>query len=216
MISTGGAESILPSQLVDDAHVRDERAFLLLYGDAPILLIRIPPGDAELQHGLEAMEAGSGRIPFRTEAVSEPRMVAAPRRSERPGDPAQLASELAGGTYFAFSMRKRTDDKALASDRVTVGRTSNRDLVLRHASVSKFHAWFEADADATVSVTDAESKNQTFINATALAPRTKTRVAPGALVRFGSVECRLWTARNLWAVLRRRHPSGGRVLDRAT
>lgn len=88
---------------------------------------------------------------------------------------------------------------------MTVGRASNRDLVLRHPSVSKFHAWFETGEDGTVHVTDAESTNQTFVNMTALPPRAKTRIAPGDSLRFGLVECLLWTAANLWAVLRRGH-----------
>lgn len=93
---SGGAESILPSLLVDDARARDERAFLLLYGDAAILLIRIPPGAADLQHGLEASEAGTGRIPFRTEAQTGSHARAASRLTDRPRDPGSSSASSPG------------------------------------------------------------------------------------------------------------------------
>lgn len=202
MPSAQAREILVPSMLVDAAVAREQREFLLLYGDASILLIEIPPGDGEIEQGLGALEPERGALPFRTEVASFPRVRVAAPRGGRTGDPIELARLLQGKQHFAFALRKRANSHALSADRISVGRARNKDLVLRHPSVSKFHAWFENGSDGAVFVADADSKNQTRVNSTVIEPRTKTLVVPGDVVRFGSVDCLLCTASTFWACLR--------------
>jgi pSer/pThr/pTyr-binding forkhead associated (FHA) protein len=71
-------------------------------------------------------------------------------------------------------------------DKITVGRTVNNDLVLRHASVSKFHCYFFIDPntfDATL--VDAGSTNGSFVNNVRLGAMGKRTLGNGDAVSFG-------------------------------
>jgi hypothetical protein len=114
---------------------------------------------------------------------------------------AELAKRLGEGGHFIVPLRKRTGGDALYMDRISVGRARNKDIVLRHQSVSKFHCWFEVDDSGAFYVTDAGSKNSTKVNTTALKARERTRVEPGDVIRFGSVEAILCSPRVLWGAL---------------
>lgn len=81
--------------------------------------------------------------------------------------------------------------------RISVGRTRNHDVVLRHPSVSKFHAWFDVDEEQRLFLADAGSRNQTFLNGQAVSARVP--VPPGSVIRFGSVEAHAYQTEALWA-----------------
>jgi hypothetical protein len=51
-------EVLIRSMLMDAGVPREQREFLLLHGDASILLIEIPRGDGEIEQGLGARVAG--------------------------------------------------------------------------------------------------------------------------------------------------------------
>ena len=84
--------------------------------------------------------------------------------------------------------------------RVSVGRAHNKDIVLRHSSVSKFHAWFEVEPECMY-VSDAGSTNLTRVNDETIEPRTRVVVAPGDAVRFGALETVLCSPETLWSYL---------------
>jgi hypothetical protein len=191
--------TLSPSLLVDAAIHRDERGFLLLYGDALILLVEIPPGAIDLEQGLGELDAAFDPLPFRTEALTAGATYAVHTSGSE--DPAKLARMLPGRLHYAFALRKRSSADAV-SDRVSVGRARNRDLVLRHPTVSKFHAWFETDGQCASILCDADSRNQTRVNGTVLAPRARHAVGPGDTVRFGSVDCVLCRPATFWASIR--------------
>jgi hypothetical protein len=199
MSPSGISECLIRSVLVDAAMGRDERQFVFLYGDSPILLVRIPAGDAELQQGLSELEGSGSALPFRTEIQPTRRGGSAARPAGDDG--AELAKRIRGHQHFAFVVSKRESSDTLSQDRISIGRARNKDLVLRHPSVSKFHAWFETSGDGTLHVVDAESTNRTHLNSTVLEPRVKTRVSPGDCVRFGAIECLLCTGSALWECL---------------
>jgi hypothetical protein len=74
---------------------------------------------------------------------------------------------------------------------ITVGRTSNNDVVLFDNTVSRFHAVLSFDEKAgTWRVEDAESQNGTFVNEARLAPRTTVPLTDGTSLRFGAVSLR--------------------------
>ncbi len=86
-------------------------------------------------------------------------------------------------------------------ERISVGRVHSHDIVLRHPSVSKFHSWFEVPDDGQLYVGDAGSLNATYVNNAKVTERS--RVAPGAQVRFGLLETHVFTLESFWKAL---HP----------
>ncbi len=84
-------------------------------------------------------------------------------------------------------------------ERISIGRVQSHDIVLRHPSVSKFHGWFEVPDDGQLYVGDAGSLNATYVNNEKVSDRT--RVAPGAQVRFGLLETRVYTLESFWKAL---------------
>jgi hypothetical protein len=197
---------LAPKELVEDAVALDLMDFLARHGTAPLLLVRLPEGDTELQLGLSSTrpipDPGAPKIseplPFST-ALEDP---SRPLRSSdrvRREEPNSLRRLLAMYPYFAVPVRKRGDS---FMGRISIGRARNKDIVLRHASVSKFHAWFEADESEDLYVSDAGSTNLTHVNGLPIEPRAKIAVEPGDSVRFGAIETVLCSPRTLWTSLR--------------
>jgi FHA domain len=220
MPSSRAPANLAPRDLVEDAVTHDLLGFLTSYGDAQLLLVRIPEGDTELELGLGAGAPATatgrktipGGIPFRTGIEEPPRALRAekPRRQ----DPAALRLLVEKDAYFAVPVRKREDSDALFMGRISIGRARNKDIVLRHSSVSKFHAWFEVDPSEEVYLCDAGSTNLTHVNGQSVEPRTRTSVEPGDCIRFGTVEAVLCSPRTFWEAL---HPSKApRATDRPT
>jgi hypothetical protein len=201
------AKNLSPETLVGDATALNLRDFLMSYGHAPMLLIRLPQGDTELELGLKASgpttRAGRGGgakpLPFRTTHQSVPSGPLVPNGARR-DNPDALAQLLAEHRYFAVQVQKRDGAEALFMGRVSVGRAQNKDIVLRHSSVSKFHAWFEVEPEC-VYLSDAGSTNLTRVNDETIEPRTRVMVSPGAAIRFGSLETVLCSAETLWSCL---------------
>ena len=75
--------------------------------------------------------------------------------------------------------------------RVNVGRGSDNDLYLNHASVSKVHAALMLNREGTLLVADTGSTNGTFINGRRIAYGESRQIEDGDVVGFGDVEVRL-------------------------
>jgi hypothetical protein len=197
--------NLAPRALVEDAVALDLMEFLGRYGDAVLLLVRIPDGDTELELGLSAAAPNTGAerpgaLPFRTGLQAPPRTWRSERvRNEEPSALWRLIEE---GAYFAVPVRKRDDSEALFMGRISIGRARNKDIVLRHSSISKFHAWLEADESENLHVSDAGSTNLTHVNGQPIEPRARIAVQPGDLLRFGAIETILCSPRALWDCLR--------------
>jgi hypothetical protein len=197
-------QGLVDSQVTSAAMMHDGKGFQLLYGTWPILLVCIPPGDKAFEQGLHADQAPARVLAFQTE-VAAPLTAFASGRSAQGGVSdrrGQLRELLLKSPGFAMSLRRRPDSEAPFAERVSVGRASNKDVVLRHKSVSKFHAWFETDTSGALYVVDAESKNLTHLNAAAVVPKTKMLIAPGDFVRFGSIETFLFEPADYWSFVR--------------
>jgi hypothetical protein len=216
MVNPGASKKLAPMELARDAMTLDLIGFMTRYGDAPLLLVRVEDGDEELELGLSATgpATGTGRstiaepLPFRTDLQEVPiRPRAASKRGRE--EPEALRRLLEQHRYFGVSLRKRGDADALFMDRVSIGRARNKDIILRHATISKFHAWFELnEADTTMYVCDAGSTNLTHVNEKQLEPRVRTAVEPGDVIRFGSVVTVLSSANGVWSSLRAEGSSG--------
>jgi hypothetical protein len=74
--------------------------------------------------------------------------------------------------------------------RVNVGRASDSDLSLGHASVSKIHAALQMNREGTLLVTDTGSTNGTYINGRRLSYGEARTIEDGDVVAFGDVEVR--------------------------
>ena len=75
------------------------------------------------------------------------------------------------------------------------------DVSLEDESVSRFHAFFQNESGAWT-LTDAESKNGTFVETVRLLPNKPYAVRDGMRLRFGDLEVRFLTAesfvKQLW------------------
>ncbi len=206
-MALGPLRSLLPGTLVKDAVRLDLDAFLGLYGTAPLLLVRLTEGDAELRAGLESgwlpPEARSAArvapMRFRTQLLqASPKGAPPPRAPSREDD--GVLRILEKGNYFAAILRSKggTNAGLLGAHRISLGRATNNDVVLRHTSVSKFHASVEPIDESTVRIIDTGSTNQTSINDVSLPSRAPVEAHSGDRLGFGNVQAVLWSPRTLW------------------
>jgi len=94
----------------------------------------------------------------------------------RAGEPVILPVEKVAGTKNPFAMG------------VTIGRVETNDIAIEDASVSRFHAWLQHDERAAAwFLTDAESKNGTWVDDVKLAASARTKLRDGAVIRLGDV-----------------------------
>jgi hypothetical protein len=200
-------ENTGPSELTDLAATCEVDDFLSHYGNTLMMLVRVPTADVELLAGLNVTaireDASVSLEPIAKTAEMSPEELEAtvtgikahPIETEM-----RLIQVLAQGRHCAVPLRKRITAEALNPTRVSVGRAPNKDIVLRHESVSKFHAWFEVDESGSFFVTDAGSKNATWLNGTPIVTAA-TWVRAGDILRFGAVDATLASPRALWRVL---------------
>ena len=202
--------NLSPARVIEDASSSEDR-FLARYGDTQLLLVKLQPGTDALEMGLSVSQRSAlARVQpsirvmgFETQVLGEDQIremsISPARRADMRID--SMHWLLRGDRYFVMPLRKRTDDPTFL-DRVSVGRATNKDIVLRHASVSKFHAWFEMDDTNALYVADADSTNGTTLNAKKLPPRELVRVNSGDQVLFGSIECVASDPADFWRALR--------------
>jgi FHA domain-containing protein len=105
------------------------------------------------------------------------------------------------GPSMVFAIRKV---QKTFGTMITVGRTSNNDIVIRDVTVSKFHAFFRMTPEG-IEVGDAGSRNGTWVGKQKLEPKGPVVSVPvGANVRFGSLVFQLVDAGGCWDFLRRK------------
>jgi len=210
------ARAVLPAEVSKALLTRAQGTFTADYRDTLLLLVRGELG-GDLVAGLNAIRGTTAQpaflparqLGYETQAHDPRAIRALLAASDKPRrNPAALvATALSEGVHFVVSLRKRPNADQILHDRISVGRASNKDIVLRDASVSKLHAWFELHDALDFSVTDAGSKNQTYVNGEPLAPRQSFLLAPGDTIRFGSVLTLLCEADALWSAIQERAAS---------
>jgi hypothetical protein len=216
-----------PAELVLQAMQQSLDSFTASFETPYLLMVLLDAPDSELAVGLQIMNdtvaaSAPDSMAFRTvvsvtdqgpagptstgagsssHKLPPPDVAAAARFSVPSADAVsdRLPPELRSKQCYLVPIQKR--DKGSFLQHVSVGRARNHDIVLRHHSVSKFHAWFEVGEGGALMVKDFDSKNRTFIDEVLIEKRTGIR--RGQTVRFGSVECRVTLAATLWAALRR-------------
>lgn len=204
-------DNVNPAELVRLVLRLPELAFAREYGEAPFLAIRLADDSGTIAAGLEATFSGAEtraaqpigamRFDTQTEARLDLAAIAADARRRADNAAEALARAFAEAPHYVVPLKKRQDVDAAFADRISVGRAPNKDIVLRHGSISKFHAWFQFDEAAAIFVVDAGSKNGTRVNGAMATAREPMRVDSGDRVTFGSVEARVCVARALWRAL---------------
>jgi hypothetical protein len=203
-------QNLAPERIMADAAAPEDR-FLSRYGDTLFLLIKLQTGLDALEMGLSTIQRSavtrvqpSVRVMgFETVVVNEEQLLSmvGDGPSQEKARIERLRWQLRNDRFFVMPLRKRTDDPTFL-DRVSVGRATNKDVVLRHPSVSKFHAWFEMDDHGSVYVADSDSTNGTMLGTKKLPARELTRVNSGDHVRFGSVDCVACAPVEFWRAVR--------------
>ncbi len=177
---------------------------------APILLVRVADGDAGEVAQTLVQTLSSVTIPlvptlgFRT-VVSVGALGGPVGTGLRPWGPKDVEPKiralLSQHVHVAVPLQKRADSTKSHTERVSVGRAMNNDIVLRHASISKFHAWLEADEGGQFYVSDAGSRNCTFVDGVKLAPKVCTLSPFGAELRFAAISATICRPETLWDAL---------------
>lgn len=85
-------------------------------------------------------------------------------------------------------------------DRITIGRTSNNDVVLADHSVSRLHAYVKLHGTRWV-VADADSRCGSWLAGAALTARRERPIASRAVLRLGDVELTFYLAGDLYIAL---------------
>jgi FHA domain len=210
-----------PRELVLQVVQKPLEAFVASCESPFLILVVLDEPNSELASGLLAVEASRGGegdgLAFRTVVRDLDATLlgdkdadvgtGAKAKMARPWTPSApsterhvdiIPSELLRVPCHIVPIRKRAQGSFL--QHVSVGRARNHDIVLRHRSVSKFHAWFEIHDGARLLVKDSESRNHTFVDGQQVANRVE--VFAGQTVKFGSVECRVCTPQSIWHAIR--------------
>ena len=208
--SIGG--KLWPANIVQTAMIKTQGTFGILYGDTQLRLVRLPEGTEELTEGLEMTVAQANEqtparllpaLGYDTNVMRKLKRTEGDTNSElrRKYDPSELRRMLAECKHFIVPLRKRAGADTLFSDRISVGRARNKDIVLRHPTVSKFHGWFQVDDEGRFFFSDAGSMNNTRVSGKSLPPREPTRVNPGDRMKFGTVDAFVCSAEMLWSAM---------------
>jgi FHA domain len=205
-------QNVQPPELVRAALGDSLASFMARYADTGFLLVKVPADGNDLVTGLTAaLATNEGAAPVQP-ALSVMNFATAihdPGRARIDGDRAargdaydesSVKQQLTSASRIIVPLRKRGD--AAFVDRISVGRARNKDIVLRHPSISKFHGWFLVDDANTLYFTDAGSKNGTRINGVRLEARAPQELQPGVAIVLGRIECAYCPTRLLWRALR--------------
>ena len=113
----------------------------------------------------------------------------------------QLRAELLGDwahRWMVIGVEKRTDT---FPDRISIGRTTHCDVVLKLPFVSKLHAHLFVGRGDTVEIVD-RSSNGTRLEGKLIDKDVRVPVRPGSRLGFGPLEVELQDATGLYHTLR--------------
>lgn len=109
---------------------------------------------------------------------------------------------IGGGEPLAVVVEKSKENAF--QRRITVGRTGNNDIVLDDTSVSRFHAYLQQGEGQLWTITDAGSRNGSFVSGRRITAKVPAPLANGNPVRIGAVQLTFYSAQGFLDMLRRR------------
>lgn len=127
-------------------------------------------------------ETGGGPAPFSTQVVSR-----------------KDALKKPGGVLRVLPLVKAAGNPY--SDRVSIGRARNCDVVLRDPSVSKLHAHVRKEPNGTWVIIDLDSHNGTAVGSVPILPSRPEVLRPGETLTIGGVTVRVVDAVQLYSIL---------------
>lgn len=201
-------EHLLPRDVVG-AWAKDSEAFLAELGDTQLLLVQIDDSEGELAQGLQGASTVSGvRLKPTYDGIGFATVMHSPGDEVRPSwrpagrsfDPTTLETLCVRNTFFVAPLRRRKTGRAFV-EHISVGRARNSDIVLRHDSVSKFHAWFECDEGGKFYLGDAKSKNGTRVNGERVIGGDLRPLESGDEIRFGRTTSLICSPETFWSVI---------------
>ena len=204
-------ENLYPRGFVKEILESTLPHFLAIYGETPFLCVRLSgPYDAILDGLLERRSAPSERdtspseepevMSFITDSVYQGKTAERVNAPKIDIDTKEIRESFASAHHVVVPLVNR-DRETVYVDRISIGRSRNKDIVLRHQSVSKFHAWFETDESGAVYIADAGSKNGTIAKAELIKSRRLTRLDSGDRISFGSVRAVYLLPETLWKIV---------------
>ncbi|MHC4779012.1 MAG: FHA domain-containing protein [Planctomycetota bacterium] len=141
----------------------EKDAFLSKFG-SPFLVVELDPKDQSTDSKFKTLDQPGERERSTTQV----------KRKAGPHDVRE---------FLAIPLVK--SDRNSFGNMITVGRSSNNDVVVPHASVSKLHAIFKVDGPTqTVSVSDVGSSYGTTVNGKGLEKNVDRDLKSGDSVRF--------------------------------
>jgi hypothetical protein len=172
--------------------------------DGWLLLVRVADVAGELAQVLQGGALGERTplvpsIGFRTTIQGHGHDPAVRQRA--PFGPRQLETRLLASAYVAVPIHKRAGSGKDFIERVSLGRATNNDIVLRDDSVSKLHAWFARGEEGNIYIADAGSRNKTIVNGLVIPLQSPEEMEAGDSIRFGLVEAVLCPAAVFWQAL---------------
>jgi hypothetical protein len=195
-------EHLWPREIAARARAVKEEVFVQEM-DGWLLLVRVDDAANETAQVLQRGALGertplTPSIGFRTtmRVGDEPAV-----RQRAPFGAKQLEMRLQVGPYVAVPIHKRAGSGKDFIERVSVGRATNNDIVIRDDSVSKLHAWFARGEEGNIYVADAGSRNKTMVNGVVIPLQSPEETNSGDSIRFGAVETILSSASVIWRAL---------------
>jgi hypothetical protein len=189
---------------------KNRDSFFSELGDTQLLLVQIPELDSELPQGLHGASTVSGvRLKPTYDGIGFATVLHSASDDARPSwrplgrsfDPTTLETLCVRNTYFVVPLRRRETGRAFV-EHISVGRARNSDIVLRHESVSKFHAWFECDESGKFYLGDAKSKNGTRVNGVSVVGGDLCPLDSGDELRFGRITTLICPPATFWEAIR--------------
>lgn len=187
----------------------DEVSFERTHRGGAFLAVRLRDDAPELAEGLKLLTGRTqpvrpaiSALAFKTKAMSGDEAASLTWTARSSARPRANPKALTQTSHYVVRLEKRADLDAAYPERISVGRAANKDVVLRHTSISKFHAWFELDDQLNWHVIDAGSTNHTFVRGVCTTPRERVAVPFGSSLQFGSIEALLLDAASLWSAVR--------------
>lgn len=176
-----------------------------------ILLVRLNDFSRELAVGLEAPRGDQPReekvtlgFSVSSDETTKANMGsvadlrASLARASLASDSRAFPNELLTASCYMVLLAERAVRSK--SNKLSLGRASSNDIVLRHASVSKVHAYLSLGPPLVL--TDSGSLNHTFVNGDPVGQ--SQRLGDGDVIKLGAVQCVLMSPASLWAAVRKR------------